>query len=36
MSQGLIGYDLQNAVHTELLKHGNMPGTTSYPPNGSW
>ena len=22
MSQGLIGYDLQNAVHTELLKHG--------------
>ncbi len=22
MSQGMIGYDLQNAIHTELLKHG--------------
>ena len=22
MSQGMIGYDLQNAVHTELLRHG--------------
>jgi len=22
MSQGMIGYELQNAIHTELLKHG--------------